>query len=110
MYHAYISASYLHFIPIFQMICNTKPNSSIDEYIRHVYTSRKIIAVKSYTRTYLWFKFAGGYTAIAKVIGKLPFRIQNGNRNQAVAELVAYHVDRITGEWPVCLIHFLLVN
>ena len=55
------------------------------------------MAVRTYRKAYVLLTLETGHKAFAKIIGKYPLRQQNCNGNQALAELVAYHVDRITG-------------
>ena len=81
----------------FQTTCaNT---SYAEDKLREVYKSGKIEGATYFKFAYLWLKI-DGYQGCAKVIGKKPTKIEHCYNNQGVAELTAYHVDRIIGrDW-----------
>ena len=79
------------------MICGGQSPSYVDERLQVVLKTGKIMAVTTYRKAYMLLTLEGGYKAFTKVIGKYPLRKENCYSNQALAELVGYYVDRITG-------------
>ena len=89
-----------------KMLCVKNKYQYLEDPLRLAYKKNTIKGVlKYFGRAYMLLELEGGLKAVTKIIGKLPERpwaYPYHYLNQGVAELTAFHVDRLIGKRMRC--------